>query len=884
MINMFKLICIIGSLFFLNLQIAYSQIAYSNGINLKDSLKNVAKKPLRIYHACRLSVKKPVIDGKLDDTCWKTGKWTSDYTQWIPNEGAKPSQPTKMKILYDDKNIYVAIRAFDSIPEKISRIAGRRDEFTGDMVGIAFDSYHDHRTGFEFDVSAAGQKVDLVITNPMNVDLNWNAVWSAKTAQEDSAWTTEIEIPLSQLRYSNDSVQVWGLHAWRWINRYQEESDWELQSSTGPGILYLFGELHGIKGLPKSRRIEIMPYMSGKFNTFKAEPNNPFADNGWSLAGNIGLDAKIGLASNFTVDLTVNPDFGQVETDPSVMNLTAFEVFYGEKRPFFLEGKNIFSFDFDNSSLFYSRRIGHTPSFRPSLSNNEFMKYPDNTSILGAAKVSGKTAKGLSIGMLQCLTASEDARIYSMGERKNINVEPLTNYSLVRVQQDFKQGNTVLGGIFTSTNRFINTPQLEFMNRNAYTGGIDFLHQWDDKEYFLDAKLVESSITGSREAMANLQQSSARYYQRPDIRYVQLDTASNRLSGYGGDVRIGKGSKGLLRYSTELIWRSPGLDLNDMGFMQMADVIKQKNSVYCFVNKQVSIFRTYNISLSETNNWDFGLRYSSSNANLSAYFEFLNKWAVNTSVSYMTPSLDTRILRGGSAMLLPNVWYENLYVRTDPSLKFCFELNTELSTSGFDSARYYSVQPSIKYTPINALKLSTSFNYSGNQNDLQYITTVNGDNNPKYILGKIDQKTLGVTFRVDYNITPELSIQYYGSPFATVGKYSGFKRVTDPKASNYTDRFAGLAPTLSSSNTYEVSENNNNYNFWNPDFNFNQFRSNLVFRWEFLPGSQFYLVWSQDRTAFSQPGSQNLNNGMSGIKGIFPNNIFLAKFNYWFSI
>ena len=875
----FNLIFGILFLFFFNLQEASPK-----GNNLGDSITNVTKKPLRVYHTCRLSVEKPLIDGKLDDACWKTGEWSSNYTQWIPNEGARPSQPTQLKILYDDKNIYVAIRAFDSVPEKISRKAGRRDEFTGDMVGVTFDSYHDRRTGFEFDVTAAGQKLDLLLTNPNNADLNWNAVWKAKTAKEDSAWTAEIEIPLSQLRYSNDSVQVWGLHAWRWIDRLQQESDWELQTSTSPGILYLFGELQGIKGLPKSRRIEIMPYVSGKFNTFKPEPNNPFADKGRNWAGNVGLDAKIGLTSNFTVDLTVNPDFGQVESDPSVMNLSAFETFYDEKRTFFLEGKNIFSFDFDNSSLFYSRRIGHTPSFHPALTDNEFMKYPDNTSILGAVKVSGKTAKGLSIGILQSLTASSDARVDSLGKRKNINVEPLTNYSVVRVQQDFKKGNTVLGGIFTSTNRFINTPQLELLNRNAYTGGIDFLHQWHDKEYFLDAKLVASSITGSSEAMTNLQQSSARYYQRPDIQNVHIDTISNRLSGYGGDVKIGKGSKGLWRYSTELIWRSPGLDLNDLGFMQMADIIKQKNSVYCFVNKQVSLFRTYNFTLSETNNWDFALRYLSSNANLSAYFEFLNKWAVSTSASYTTQALDTRILRGGNAMLLPSIWYQSLYARTDPSAKLCFELNTELSTSGFGSARYYSVQPSVRFTPINTLKLSTSFNYSGNRNDLQYITTTNSDNQQRYILGKIDQKTLGITFRVDYNITPELSIQYYGSPYATIGKYSDFKRVTNPRANNYSGRFAGLTPTLNGSNTYEVSDNNNNYNFGNPNFNFSQFRSNLVFRWEYRPGSQLYLVWSQDRTTFSQPGSQNLNDSMSGIKGIFPNNILLAKFNYWFSI
>lgn len=862
------------------------QTVFSQENRLEGHSKDTKAKSLRVYKTSRLSTGKPVIDGKLNDDCWKTGEWTGDYTQWIPNEGAKPSQPTQMKILYDDKNIYVAIRAFDSIPNKIISKASRRDELSGDMVGICFDSYHDRRTGFEFDVSVTGQKVDMMITNPMNSDFNWNAVWSVKTAKEDSAWTAEYEIPLSQLRYSNDSVQVWGLHAWRWIERYQQESDWEPQSSTGPGMLYLFGELHGINGLPKSRRLEIMPYMLGKFNTFRKQPGNPFADKGRSWGGNVGLDAKVGLTSNFTVDLTVNPDFGQVESDPSVMNLSAFETFYDEKRPFFLEGKNIFSFDFDNSSMFYSRRIGHAPSFYPNLGNNEFMKFPDNTSILGAAKMSGKTAKGLSVGVLETLTSTEYAQVDSAGKRKSIGVEPLANYAIIRVQQDFKQGNTVLGGILTSTNRFIDAPQLDFMNRNAYTGGIDLLHQWHDKEFYLDAKIVGSSITGSRDAMMNLQQSSARYYQRPDIQYVHLDTTINRLSGYGGDVKIGKGSKGLWRYSTELIWRSTGLDLNDVGYMQLSDVIKQKNSVYYFVNKPVSIFRTYNVSLSETNNWDFGLRYLSSNVNINTYLEFLNKWALSAAASYITQSLDTRILRGGSAMLVPSAWYKSVYIRTDPSKKLIFELNTELSNSGNGSARYCSVQPTIRYTPFSTLKLSANINYSENRNDLQYVDTKISGINPRYILGKIDQQTLGITFRVDYNITPELSIQYYGSPFATVGKFSEFKRVTDFQATNYNDRFSVLTPTLNGNN-YEVSENNNgivNYSFQNPNFDFSQFRSNLVFRWEYRPGSQFYLVWSQDRTAFVQPGSQILEQGINGIKDIFPNNIFLAKFTYWFSI
>ena len=851
----------------------------------KDTVNNNLNKPKRIYYTTRLTTERPVIDGVLDDNCWKTGEWAGNFTQWIPKEGAKPSQPTQINILYDDNNIYVAIRAFDD-PDKIIRKAGRRDEFNGDMVGINFDSYHDHRTGFEFNVTSAGQKIDLILSNPSNWDVNWNAVWYAKTGIEDSAWTVEYEIPLSQLRYSSDYEQVWGMHCWRWIDRLQEESDWEPQSSTGPGILYQFGELHGIKGLPSSRRIEIMPYSVGRVKTFQSEPGNPFADKGRDWLGNFGLDAKIGLSSNFTADLTINPDFGQVESDPSVMNLTAFETFYEERRPFFLEGKNIFSFDFDNMNIFYSRRIGHPPSYSPSLNNYEYMDFPDNTTILSAAKISGKSANGLAIGVLQSLTANEHAKINSSGTEKSISVEPLTNYLITRVQQDYNEGATVLGGIFTSTNRFINDSHLEFMNRNAFTGGIDFLHQWNDKEFFVDAKLIGSIINGSTDAIQILQKSSARYYQRPDADYLHFDSTLSNLKGYGGSIRIGKGSKGLWRYSMGLHWRSPGLELNDLGYLQTADFIQQENSISYFVIQPVSIFRTYSVSLSEFNNWNFGMDYLLSGGNLNLYFEFLNNWAVSLSFAYSSQELDTRILRGGPAMLIPPVLSNNLYLRTDPSKKVSFDLSGSLILTGSQSGRYYSLQPGISVMPSNTLRLSLSVNYSKHINNLQYIDTKTVNNEPKYLLGKINQHTLGATFRIDYNLTPELSIQYYGSPFASIGKYSEFKNVTSPRASAYNDRYILLNSALNG-NDYEIYEKDNSridYTFGNPNFNFFQFRSNLVFRWEYKPGSQIYFVWSQDRTNYITPGSNSVSEALSNLKDVYPNNIFLIKINYWFSI
>jgi len=585
----------------------------------------IPKQP--VYSASRLTTAKPVVDGKLDDECWKTGYWAGNFTQFIPNEGAKPSSPTEFKILYDNKNLYVALRAYDSEPKKIQRFSGARDEFAGDIMGINFDSYHDRRTGFEFSVTAWGQKIDLVLFNPMNWDFNWNPVWKVRTGMEDSAWVAEYEIPLNQLRYSTENEQVWGLHLWRWINRFQEESDWEIQSKTGPGMLFNFGELQGIAGLKKSQRLEIMPYALGKLNSMEREPGNPFTNTGKAFGGNFGLDAKIGLSSNFTVDLTVNPDFGQVESDPSVMNLTAFETFYEEKRPFFLEGLTIFDYKFDSQSLFYSRRIGHSPSLTITPGDQQYVNAPESTSILSAVKLSGTTSKGLSVGLIQSVTANEFAQISdNVGVRSRAKVEPLTSYTVARVQKGYNAGNTVIGGIFTSTNRVIDEKSLEFLSNNAYTGGLDLLHHWKDKEFYIDARLIGSSINGKPESIQLLQESSARYYQRPDAGYLKYDTTSTRLSGYGGKFMIGKGSKGLWRYSTGINWLSPGLELNDLGYMNSSDEIIQRNLVSYLIIKPVSIFRQYSIGVEQFNKWNFNRDFLGSGANFSFTSELKNLW------------------------------------------------------------------------------------------------------------------------------------------------------------------------------------------------------------------------------------------------------------------
>ena len=875
-------------LFTLNF-LLFSPFLYARSVPPGDSIKTNTKfKEVRVYTTQRLSTEKPTINGVLDDPCWKTGNWAGDFVQWIPNEGAKASYPTYVKILYDDKNLYVAIRAVDSEPSKISRKAGRRDELTGDMGGITFDSYHDHRTGFEFDMTAGGQKIDGILPNSGLCDINWNAVWNGKVALEDSAWVQEMQIPLNQLRYSNQYEQVWGLHVWRWVDRLQEESDFEKQSSTGPGMLYLFGELRGINGLKKSRRIELRPYSIGELKTFKKEPLNPFARNGHRFLGNIGLDAKIGVGSNFTVDMSVNPDFGQVESDPSVMNLTAFETFYEEKRPFFLEGRTIFTFDMDDASLFYSRRIGHAPSYQPGLREREYIKAPDNTTILSALKFSGKTAGGLSVGAIQSFTANERATINSLSGDRKVSVEPFTSYAVTRIQQDINQSNTMIGGILTATNRSLNSPDLYFLNKGAYTGGFDLLHYWKEKAYFLEAKVIGSSIQGNVEAIRDLQLSSARYYQRPDAGHLGFDSTLTSLSGYGGKVKIGKGSRGLWRYSSEVGWWSPGLDLNDIGYLQTADLVRQKNTGSYFINRPASLFRTYSVGLEQGNNWDFSGQYLSSDATLNISADFKNKWGISNILKYRNQTLDIRILRGGNAMLIPSNWIETFSLRSDQSKKVTMNLSTVASFSGEHSYSFHDFNAGLSVRPVNTLLLSMNIDYSTKVDKLQYVDKKLFNTVNRYILGQLNQETLGLTFRVDYNITPELSIQYYGSPFATLGKYTNFKVITNSRAKDYSARFQLIQnPNLINNTDYQIDENSDtvvDYSFKKPDFNFSQFRSNLVFRWEYRPGSQIFLVWSNERTDYLNPGNEPLRSAATRLSNAAPNNIFLIKFNYWFSI
>jgi len=842
----------------------------------------------------------PEIDGHMNDSCWNSVEWKGDFIQIQPSENKPPSQQTSFKILFDDNNLYVFIRAFDTEPEKISRRISRRDNFDGDMVSIQIDSYYDQQTAFSFTATAAGAKGDEAITqNGNNWDESWNPIWYLKTSIDDKGWCAEMRIPLSQLRFGNKEEHVWGIQVIRQIFRLEERSMWQYIPKGSPGFVHLFGELHGINGIKPKRKIELMPYAVARTERFEKETSNPFLD-GKKSAISAGLDGKAAITNDLTLDFTINPDFGQVEADPSEVNLTAFESYFSERRPFFVEGKNIYQFQPSNSivihnmyadNLFYSRRIGRYPHNYPSLSDGEYADLPESTTILGAMKLSGKTKNGLSIGVLESVTANENAVIDKAGIRRKESVEPLTNYFVARLQKDFNKGETVLGGIVTAVNRDITNPALNYLPTAAYTGGIDFRHSWKERTWYVTGNAEFSYVKGTEEAILNAQQSSARYFQRPDASYVSVDSSRTSLAGYGGTVKFGRSSKKRLQFETSLTVRSPGLEFNDIGYMRYSDVIHHGSWVAYYIRDPFSIFNNFHLN---TNYWmylNFSGKLLSTFVNTNFNSQFKNRWRLNGNFTRSGQNISTSLLRGGPAFTMPGGLDMNLNISTDQSKKISFNIGNYQGIGDLKSYRNQEFWMGLNIRPMNALSITFEPGYGITNNALQYVSTAKIGNTPRYIFAQIDQKTASFTFRLNYTFTPELSLEYYGQPFISAGKYTNFKRTTNPGAVKFNDRFR-IFPTSEIShneidNTYLIDENtdeNTDYSFSSPDFNFRQFRSNLVIRWEYLPGSTLFLVWSQGRTGSTSNGSFDYGKDMKELFGVQPHNVFLIKFSYWFSL
>lgn len=837
------------------------------------------------------NLKAPVVDGLLNDESWNLVDWAGDFVEREPDENTPPTEQTKFKILYDSKYLYIGFKCYDKNPREIVKRMSRRDGFEGDWVEVNIDSYHDKRTGFSFTSSVSGVKGDEFISNNGDSwDGSWNPIWYLKTNIDEEGWTAEVKIPFSQLKFGNLKEQIWGLQVQRRFFRAEERSVWQRIPQDAPGWVSEFGELRGLIDIEPQKQLEIQPFVVSQLKTYEAEEGNPFRDGeDKELTG--GLDAKIGITNDLTLDLTINPDFGQVEADPAAIALDGFQIFFEERRPFFVENKNIFDYQFaDNQdNLFYSRRIGRSPQGSANSLSNEYVKTPSNSTILGAAKFSGKTKNGWSIGVLETLTSKEFTQIDDNETRRRELIEPLTNYFVSRVQKDFNDRNSFIGGIFTATNRDLRGEELNFLRKSAYSAGIDFQHNWKNRKYFLNGNIIGSHVRGSKEAIATTQQELTHLFQRVDASHVSVDTERTSLTGTGGKLELGKSSVGHWRYSGNFIWRSPELETNDIGFLRQADLIKQGANLSYQTLKPVSVFRRINVNFNQFAIFDFDGNYNRTQYDLSVNASFKNNSNISYGTFYKPRIFTTTILQGGPRFRFSREIFNRLSFGTDSRKKLRFNAGVFHSIGEYDSFSYLEYDAGITYQPINSLTLSLNPNYVINKNKTQYVSRELFGTENRFITADIDQRTLSATIRLDYSINPNLTVQYYGQPFISKANYVSFNKVANPVAKYYGDRislFKANQISYDSINDYyavdEDTDGTVDYTINNPDFSFVQFRSNLVVRWEYIPGSEIFLVWSQGITGNGDARDDLFMSLDKQILGSRPENIFLIKATYRF--
>ena len=858
------------------------------------------------YHATRVTTA-PVINGILDDEAWKQGDWVDDFTQYEPYNGKHTTQKTEFKILFDDDNIYAAFKAYDTAPDSIVNRLTRRDNVDGDLVGVIFDSFHDLRTGFLFGISSSGVKYDQMFTGDgQNQDGSWDPNWWAKTSINSEGWIAEMKIPFSQVRFDKNSSGTWGLEVARIYYRKNETDFWEHVPKDAPGLVHLFGELTGMDNIKPRKIFDVTPYAVAKAETFKKEPGNPFLAKGQKYGLNAGVDAKIGITNNMTMDLTVNPDFGQVEADPSVVNLSAYETYFSEKRPFFIEGNNITNFNMGigngnngNDNLFYSRRIGRRPEGNLDLKDGWHADIPTYTNILGAAKLTGKTSKGLSVGFIEGMTAEEKAEIDTVSgkvpptpnSRIFQTVEPFTNYFLGRIQKDFKEGNTLLGGIFTGTNRNLDDNLAKTMHKSAYTGGFDFTQYFKKKAWMFNLNAAFSQVNGSKEAIALTQQSSAHYYQRPDNDYVNFNPDRTSLLGSGGRMQIQK-LNGHLNLMGCVIWKTSGFEINDLGYMQQADNVL--SVLWAGYNQwePKGIYQRFNLNGDFYLVNNFGGNITGKGIEFNPSMTFKNYWSAWMYGNLNGSAFSTDMLRGGPIMKMPGSMTANAGFSTDYRKKLNFSVSFN-SNAGFEkSYKNFYIGSDITYKPINSLVVTLSPGISKSFTDLQYVTELNYNGADRYIFASIDRTTINASIRINFNLTPDLTLQYWGQPYIASGKYYNHKYILDPLSKEYTDRFHIYTDAQKTFDTdhYNIDENTDgttDYTIGNNDFNYQFFLSNLVIRWEYNPGSTVYLVWSQTRNNYNDSGRMDFANNMGDLfnrENDIPHNVFLVKFSYRFGI
>ncbi len=865
--------------------------------------------------AVRLST--PItLDGRLDEEAWHTAPAASGFLQSQPHQGEPAVERTEVRFAFDDEALYIGARMYDTEGARgvQTRLVRRDAEADADFLEIIFDTFHDHLGRTILQVNPSGVRTDAYGPGGSNPDPSWDPIWTVRTRIDSLGWTAEIRIPFSQVRYPGTPDQTWGLEIWRQENRTNELSQWSFWRLNESGGPQRFGHLTGLKISASPERAEILPYVVGRSSNHPAgDPADPFNDP-HKLDGRIGVDGKVLLTSNLTLNATINPDFGQVEVDPAVVNLSAFETFFDERRPFFVEGSGLFSFGGFNCffcsnvsglSLFYSRRIGRSPqSAGNAFAAGPYADVPGNSTILGAAKLTGRTQSGWSIGVLDALTGQADATVAQTdGSRRSVTVEPLTNYFVARLARDLRGGSTVIRGMATSVVRRLNDPLLaRDLGSHSETAGLSTDWWFGKREYRLMAQAAVSDVSGSATAINRLQRSSARYFQRPDrgngsnaVFSSAYDSTATSLHGYAAYVRFGKAAGDWL-WEAQTNIRSPGFENNDIGFLTRAGYIWMGGNVLRQYTEPTRTYRSLNFTAGGQQQFNYDWDRTDRQTQLYGSMQALNYWQGSAFWIHRWTNLDDGLTRGGPVVKRQGSDFFESSISSDSRKSVV--INTDASYGiGREGTHGWSVSTVLQWRPVSNLLLSAGPGYSYDETPAQYVTAVNDPTatafyGRRYVFASVAQRTLSMDTRVNVTFTPNLTLELFAQPFVASGAYDRYKEFAAPRELRKVvyGQDAGTITSADNNGTRQFTVDPDGggpaapFTFNDPNFTVRSLRGNAVLRWEYRPGSTLFLVWTQSRGDQLAAGNLQVGRDVGALFSAPAENIFLVKVNWWLGL
>ena len=814
----------------------------------------------------------PRLDGHLDDAVWQQVEPATAFIQRDPDEGQPATERTEVRVLYDTAAIYVGVRLFDREASKIvKRLSRRDDQADADRFTVYLDPHHDHLTGAKFSVSAAGSLADAILYNDTWQDNSWDAVWDAAVSVDEQGWVAEMRIPFSQLRFPSSERDAWGVNFERFIQRRNEEAWLHPVPKKENGLVSRMAHLVGVSGVAAPRQFELLPYTMAR-TEFVAPgvAGNPFNDGSRAFAG-LGVDLKYGFTSNFTLSAAINPDFGQVEVDPAVVNLTAFETFFEERRPFFIEGSQIFGnfgrsgsnsfwgFNSVDPILFYSRRIGRSPQ---GAADAPIVDRPSASTILGAAKLTGKSRNGWNVGLLEALTGREHARLGG-SDRSRTEIEPLTSYFVGRVQRETNR--TGYGLLTTWAERALGDSSLRdaLVNRAVVVGGDGHLFLDSKRDWAVNGMFAGSRVAGTSAAISRVQQASQRYFQRPDA--LRLDPQATSMSGWTGRVNLNRNS-GTLIANAALWGVSPGFESGDLGFTYQTGM-HGAHGVFLWRKPSPDRFSRYrHLWVAKFWTWDSKRRLQADGLFAFATATFLNYWTVGAHVGLFRRAADNWGTRGGPAMTAPGARIGFVSLDSDSRKRVVFSVRGSGARNDF-GAWSADAGLSLEVKPASSIRVSAGPEFSRSHDAAQYVRTETGVDAPAtfgnhYIFSNLDRTQVSMSTRATWVISPRMSFQLYAQPLLAAGDYWNFKALAAPR----TFDFNPLGEM-----------------FDNPDFNFKSLKVNALFRWEWRLGSTLYIVWTEQRQDFRHPGQFSLGRDARALFAAPPDDVLMIKVSYWLS-